>query len=102
MSEDQRMINVIREYIASLDEPLSKKWPEMEFDKASYSMWAASEVLVYVLANPDKTVIRCVEEISDMFMQYSCRSFHISEANFIFEIAHQTASDILEILYAMT
>lgn len=100
MTEDTRMINVIREYIACLDEPLPR-WPEMEFDKASYSRWAASEVLIWVLAHPEWTVIRSVEDISDLFLKYSCDTFHISEANFIFEIAHETAGNILEILYAM-
>jgi hypothetical protein len=94
------MINVIREYIACQNDPLPR-WPEMEFDKTSYSRWAATEVLVHVLSHPEWTVIRSVEDINDRFLKYACDTFHISEANFIFEIAHETASNILDILYAM-
>lgn len=97
-SQNNSMVHVIIEYIASIGEP-TQRWPEMEFEKASYTRWAATEVLEYVLDNPDHTVIRSVEEFYQMCWDYSMLS--LNESNFIFDIAKDTAGNILEILYAM-
>lgn len=94
----QSMINVICEYIASIGDP-GPRWPEMEFDKVSYTRWAAEEVLNYVLDHPEYTVIRAVEEINSTFIEFSL--YTLDERNFIFDIAKDASGNILEILYAM-
>ena len=101
MTEDQRMVNVIREYIATLPDPASS-WPNIEFDRMSYTRWAADEILIYVLANPNLSVYHAVEDMKASFEVYmTMQDMFKYEINFIFEIAYETAEDILDILSAM-
>ena len=100
MSDDERMIRVIMEYINDIDEP-DIGWPEIEFAKASYSRWAASEILVLALANHDWTPLRAVEEFKSMVGKCMLKPTHYTDVTEMFRIAYDTAVDISDILYAM-
>ena len=100
MTQDQRMLQAILEYRADIDDP-GPRWPEMEFEKYSYSKWAVDELYIWVLSHPDWTVLHAVSEFVDMMNRYACRETHYSEANFIFEIAWEQAGNIYYILSCM-
>lgn len=100
MTLDQRMVNAIREYRASLSDP-EKNWPDSEFDRLSYYRWGLDEILCNVLAHPEWTVIRAVEDMKDQFYKFSMVSTSFYEANYIFEVAYNAASDMSDILNAM-
>lgn len=101
MTSDQRMINVIVEYIDNLPEPTSS-WPPGYFREASYEKTAANEILATVLAHPEWTVIRSVEEFKDMVSNFSLKATHYEEVTYMFEVAMEVASNISDILMAMT
>lgn len=98
--DETRMINAIREYIADLGEP-EPGWPAKEFNRVSYSSWAATEILAMVLAHADWTPMRAVEEFKTMVAPYGWRNTYNTDANEIFRTAYQVACDISDILYAM-
>lgn len=101
MALDQRMIDAIREYRASLSDP-EGNWPDSEFDKMSYYRWGVDEVLINVLAHPEWTVAKAVDDIRNRFYEYSAMSTSYYEANYIFEIAYNAATDISDIIFAMS
>lgn len=100
-NEDMKAIDVIREYRANMTQPTSA-WPEMEFDNRAYAIWAADELIVYVLSHMNWTVMRSVESFRYMVSDYSRIVTNYSEANFIFKIAEEVACDVIEILHAMS
>lgn len=101
MSDDQRMINVIVEYIGNLPEPTSS-WPPGYFKAASYEKTAANELLAMVLAHPEWTVIRSVEEFKDMVSDFIRKATYYEDVTYMFEVAYEVASNISDILMAMT
>lgn len=99
-SEDRRLINALIEYRCMINEP-GPRWPEMEFDKNSYSGWAVDEIMLMIMAHPDWTVMKCVETFKAKMLEFACYSSNFSEANFIFEIAYETADDLSDVLGGM-
>ena len=101
---DEKALNIIKEYRASLDDPLHK-WPVEWFDDMSYSRWATNEIIKYAqdhLNDQTYTVLKSVHEIHQLFLEYSCigDDCNPSEPMYIFQIAERTADCILDILYA--
>lgn len=101
MSEDYRILNLIKEYRANLSIPSSPKWPDIEFDRCAYSIWAADELILYVQSHMDIGVYRAIDAFKNMVLDYSCAISNYSEANFMFDIAHDVATDILDQITAM-
>lgn len=100
MSNDERMINIIIEYMEGIPIPTSS-WPQNKFREASYWRSSAEEILTYVLAHPDWSVIRSVEEFREMVGEFMKKATHYEEATIIFEVAYEAALDISDILMAM-
>lgn len=98
--DDERQIRVIIEYINNLPEPESR-WPKREFDKASFTLWAANEILVRVLANRYATPMRTVEEFKCQVGKYAQKPTPYDDRSFIFETAYNVATDISDIIYGM-
>ena len=97
---DIRAIDVIREYRANMPQP-TRTWPEMEFDNKAYSIWAADELIMYIDRHASWPVVRSVESFRYMVSDYSRTVTNYSEANFVFKIAEEVASDVMDILNAM-
>ena len=100
---DERALNILREYRASLDNYDYRKWSRDWFDDMSYSKWATDEIIKYAQDNLNKrSVLGSVVEIHQIFLDYSCdgNPANPSEPMYIFQIAERTADCILDILYA--
>ena len=100
MTDDERMIQAIREYWFDLGDPMSS-WPKDEFERVAYSKWAVDEILTLFFDNVDWTPLRATEEFKYIMGTYMCRSTNFTEINHIFEIAYRAASDISDILMGM-
>lgn len=100
MSDDERQIRAIIEYIEDIGEP-EAKWPKKEFEMVSYSRWAANTILASILSHPDWTPIRAVEEFKYLMSKYLYKPTNYLEVELIFQSAYDTATDISDILMAM-
>ena len=100
MADDERMVNVIIEYMEGVPIPTSS-WPANKFRQTAYWRCAAEEILNYVVAHPDWSVIRSVEEFRNMVANFMQKATNFEDATMIFEIAYETALDISDILMAM-
>lgn len=72
-------------------------WFKHEFEKRSYSRWAANEILEGVMDHPMSPADTIIEEFIFKMSLYSCVA-EDSKASFIFSIAQDTAEDILAYL----
>lgn len=97
---DERVISVIEDYMYDLFEP-SRNWPKYEFRKRSYARWAASEILKCVQKQSDRPPIEVVEDLVRKTDEYSGVEHDDRNDSFIFYVAHDVATDILDILRAM-
>lgn len=97
---DERAISVIQEYMYDLFEP-GRTWPKYEFRKRSYAWWAASEILKCVQTNQNIPPMKMVEDFVRKTDEYSGVDHDDRNDSFIFCVAHDVATDILDILRAM-
>lgn len=100
MSDEERQIRAIIEYIEDIGEP-QPKWPKVEFEMVSYSKWAAEQILSSALAHPEWSPIRAVEEFKYMVNSCMRKKLNYPEIELIFQSAYDTATDIGDILMAM-
>lgn len=68
---------------------------DLEMD--SYVKWAAREVRDYVVKHPEKPVTEAVEDFRIKMDQFSCSSKK-SLQSFIFSVAYDTTTEILDML----
>ena len=104
MTPDERQINAIIEYMENVPIPTSN-YPNGAFEDSSYTRWAAEEILIYVLAHHDWSVMKSVENFKKLMNRYSEMSMNTHygcEIAPIFDIAKRTARDISDIIYAMS
>ena len=101
MTNDEHMIRVLIEYIEDIGEPNSN-WPTHDFEKVSYSRWAAEQILATILAHPEWTPMRSVEEFKNLVGKFASKPTHKTDATFIFRTAYDVATDVSDIFYAMT
>lgn len=97
------MMAAILEYRANLAEPVTA-YPQTHFTQSSYSHWAVDEILMYIFVHLKLTPIQAVERFRAKMNSYSTMQKDGSrntEANCIFSIAYDVATDILDILIAM-
>lgn len=97
---DERVIFVIQEYMCDLFEP-DRNWPKYEFRKRSYARRTASEILKRIQKNPQIPPMKVVEEFVRKTDEYSGIEHDDRNDSFIFYVAHDVATDILDILRAM-
>lgn len=102
MSDDERILSVITEYRANMPVPSSPRWPDIEFDRAAYSIWATDELIMYVQSHMDMGAYKAIYAFKNMVLDYSCAVTHYSDANFMFDTAHDVVESILDILAAMS
>jgi hypothetical protein len=100
MSDDERQIRAVIEYIEDMGEP-GVKWPKREFEMLSYSRWAANTILASILAHPNWTPIRATEEFKYEMSKYLYKPTNYTDVEIIFQSAYDTATDISDILMAM-
>lgn len=91
-------LNVIQEYISNLEEPIMNL-PAAYLSQSSYSLWAANEIFVYVLAHNELTPIEAVDAFVRQMDDY--RKGRCEDKNKIFNIAYDVAREIHNILVAM-
>ena len=97
---DERVISAIEDYKFDLFEP-GRNWPKYEFNKRSYERWAAKEILKRIQQHPEIPAINLVEEYVLMTDEFSGIEHDERNDSFIFSVAHDVATDILDILRAM-
>lgn len=97
---DNRVISVIEEYMFDLFEP-GRNWPKYEFRKRSYGRWAAEEILKSIHHRQDISPMQVVEEFFRRTEEFSGIEHDERNDSFIFSVAHDVATDILDILRAM-
>ena len=97
---DERVISAIEDYMFDLFEP-GRNWPKYEFNKRSYERWAAKEILKRIQQHPEIPAINLVEEYVLMTDEFSGIEHDGRNDSFIFSVAHDVATDILDILRAM-
>ena len=93
-----REVSAIMEFMDDLDEP-QIGWPKWAFDKASYSRWAASEILELLENNPSvpaEILINQFIKKMDRFLEINPRTHNI------FYIALTFANDVADVLRAMS
>lgn len=103
MSNDERQIHVIVEYLSCIPEP-QPGWPEGYIADNSYARWAVEFMLASVLAEPDKTPARVVMEFEELMEKYSkmATSDHYGrDIAEIWDIAWREAMNLSDILRAM-
>lgn len=97
---DEQIMSIIKEFRAGMPVPSSPKWPDIEFDKAAYSLWAADELIMYIQDHREIGVYKAIYAFKDMMLDYSCVLTHYSDANFMFDVAHDLVESILDVLAA--
>lgn len=97
---DERAISAIEDYMFDLFEP-GRNWPKYEFSKRSYERWTAKEILKRIQQHPEIPAINLVEEYVRMTDEFSGIEHDERNDSFIFSVAHDVATDILDILRAM-
>ena len=100
MASDERMINIIVEYMEGVPIPTAS-WPESQFREASYSRSAADEILKFVLAHQEWSVVRSVEEFRGMVTKFMEKPTYHDDATYVFNVAYRISLDISDILMAM-
>lgn len=100
MVSDERMINIIIEYMEGVPVPTST-WPESKFREASYSRSAADEILQFVLEHQEWSVVRSVEEFRSMVMKFMEKPTYNDDATYVFNVSYRVSLDISDILMAM-
>lgn len=93
MDQDERALQVVREYIQNLETPFMNQ-PHDYFIQTSYSKWAANEIMVYILSHIELSPIKAVE----IFQSTVKRYFTDDRKGTIFAIAYDVATDILELV----
>ena len=93
---DSRVISVIEDYMFDLFEP-GRNWPKYEFRKRSYGRWAAEEILKSIQHHQDISPMEFVRRTDE----FSGIEHDERNDSFIFSVAHDVATDILDILRAM-
>ena len=76
----------------------SKTWPRYWFDKNSYSRWAASEILDLLRRRGESTPSEVVSDFANRMDDYSCYN---ETSRYIFSIAHEAATDILDVVRSL-
>ena len=97
---DERAIFAIEEYMYDLFEP-GRNWPKYEFQKRSYTRWAAAEILRCIQKQPNRPSMEVVKDFVRKTDEYSGIDHDDRNDSFIFYVAHDVATDILDILRAM-
>lgn len=97
---DERVIFAIEDYMYDLFEP-GRNWPKYEFRKRSYARWATSEILKCIQKQLDRPPVEVVEDLVRKTDEYSGVEHDDRNDSFIFYVAHDVATDILDILRAM-
>ena len=95
------MIAAILEYKENLNQPVTA-YPQVQFTQSSYSHWAVDEILMYIFVHLNLTPVQAVERFRSKMNYYSTMQDKVdSEANCIFSIAYDVATNILDVLIAM-
>ena len=104
MVQDERQIRAIIEYMEMIPVPESN-FPPKYFDDCAYRRWAAEEILIYILAHNNWTVMKSVENFRKKMKRYLDKAMtrHFGyEIAPIFEAAISTAEDISDLIYSMS
>ncbi len=96
---DDRAIFAIKEYMCNLSEP-AREWSTYEFSKRSYARWAISEILKRIQNQPNSIPIEVVKDFARKAYAYLGVKYGDRNNSFIFYVAHDVATDILDILRA--
>lgn len=100
---NEAMVHAIIRYIDNIDDFLfdpDEKRPAYWFDKRSYSLWAAEEVLRLVMDHPAEPPTMIAEAFM-LNMTYLSGVAKSKEARFIFMFAMYSSGNILDMLRAM-
>lgn len=87
-------VSVIQEYIDEyLFEPRSN-WCKYEFNVRSYSRWAANEIIERIRNDSERSPVNIISEFIRE-VDLCCEKTPTNQAQLIFEVAKETATDIV-------
>lgn len=90
----EKAAEIIFNYIDSfLFEPAAN-WPDKEFQKRSYSRWAAYELIERIMDHPLDAPIDTIDKFV-LEMDYFASCFESKNGTFIFQTALETANDLI-------
>lgn len=87
---------IVKDYISDLSEPRCQL-KRSYFAQRSYSIWAAEEVLRTIRKRKDVSPIYAVEEFVGKMEYYALKR---PEGSYIFSVAYDIGTDVLDILMA--
>lgn len=70
----------------------------IEFKQHSYTKWAHREILDYIYAHKELSKMEAIEQFRRMMSDMACNA-KSSDANFMFSVAYDTASYILDLCF---
>lgn len=91
----ERLDELIREEYSVPKDWSMKGGDDILFQYQSYKNWAVNEIKVYILAHPELGVREAVEDFRTLMDDLACR-VKTGDASFIFSVAYDTATDILD------
>lgn len=91
----EQMDGLIREWYSVPKDWSMKVGDDTLFQYQSYKKWAVNEIKVYILIHPDLGVREAVEEFRTLMDDLACQA-KTGDASFIFSVAYDTATDILD------
>lgn len=98
---DNRIVLAIEDYIFDLIDP-QRNWPKHYFKQASFSRWAAEEILKLVKrASSLQESIDVVADFSIKMKNFALMDHDDKDDARIFYVAYEVGTDILDILNAM-
>lgn len=87
-------ISIIQEYIKQHLFSPSNTWCKYEFEKRSYSIWAAYEIINRLMDRPFEMPICIIENFIFEMAMYACYG-EDEHRSFIFQTAVETAEEII-------
>ena len=94
---DSRAVSILKGYITDMPEA-NRKCKKHIFLQRTYSRWAAEEILECIQENESTPAIIVVENFRDRMNRYSLLT---SNSSYIFSVAYDIATDILDIFLTM-
>lgn len=87
-------VSIIQEYVDKHFFSPSNTWCKYEFEKRSYSRWAAYEIIDRIMDKPFEIPICVIENFIFEMAMYACYG-EDKHRSFIFQTAVETAEEII-------
>lgn len=94
MCDSETAVSIIKEYVDRHLFSPSFSWPKDEFEKRSYSQWAACEIINRIMDKPFEMPICIIESFICEMAMYACYG-EDEHRSLIFQTAVETAEELI-------